>query len=189
MRSLVWNAEEGRVRAVLRLAGQLVGLLAAVMLLGFVVAFVAIPLGLVGTQPAASRTPRTTLLLVEDDDDLASVLTAMFQRDGLTTVRARTGREALELCERITPDLVVLDIGLPDVDGFAVVDELGRLDRLREATLVVYTGRDLSAAERQRLTDEGALLFTKGTATPEAFEQRVLGLVDRLAAAGVGSGP
>lgn len=132
---------------------------------------------------------RSTVLLVEDDDDLASVLAAMFERDGLTTVRARTGREALELCERVTPDLVVLDIGLPDVDGFAVVDELGRLDRLREATLVVYTGRDLSAAERQRLTDEGALLFTKGSATPEAFEQRVLALVDRIAVAGVGSGP
>lgn len=50
MRSLVWNAEERRVRALLRLVGQLVVLLAAVMLLGFVVAFVAIPLGLVSPQ-------------------------------------------------------------------------------------------------------------------------------------------
>lgn len=79
MWSLVWNAEERRVRALLRLAGQLAVLLAAVMLLGFVVAFVAIPLGLVGPQQPQPEMGRLEL-------GLLAVSTVMFTIATLASV-------------------------------------------------------------------------------------------------------
>jgi CheY-like chemotaxis protein len=88
---------------------------------------------------------------VEDDPDLARVLTTMFHRHGIEAGHAQTGREAVELSCPWSPDLLVLDLRLPDGDGLSVVDSLRQRDRLRLVPLVVYTARDLHAGERERL--------------------------------------
>ena len=120
------------------------------------------------------------VLVVEDDRDLAKVLVAMFQRHGIETVYAHTGREAVRVCERLEPDLLVLDLILPDGDGFMVADWLKQHDRLRQMPLVVYSAKDLDGEERERLQLGHTAFFTKGRITPEEFEQRVLGLLDRI---------
>src|SRR5580765_8160402 len=61
-----------------------------------------------------------TALVVEDEDSIASLVRSYLERDGFTVVRARTGGEALEELERHPVRVVVLDIGLPDMDGFDV---------------------------------------------------------------------
>jgi DNA-binding response OmpR family regulator len=61
-----------------------------------------------------------TALVVEDEDSIASLVRSYLERDGFTVVRARTGGEALEELERRPVRVVVLDIGLPDMDGFDV---------------------------------------------------------------------
>ncbi|MGF1480754.1 MAG: GAF domain-containing protein [Cyanophyceae cyanobacterium] len=120
------------------------------------------------------------VLIVEDDPDLAQVLVALFDRHGIQTLRARTGREALQLSQRFMPNLLVLDLSLPDYDGFAVVDWLRQHNRLWRLPLVVYTAKDLEASERERLQLGHTLFFTKGRITPEEFEQRVIRLLGRL---------
>jgi PAS domain S-box-containing protein len=122
----------------------------------------------------------TRVLVVEDDPDLAGVLRAMFERHGIETFHAKTGREALQFSQRTLPDLLVLDLGLPDGDGFSVVDWLRLHDQLRQVPLVVYTAKDLDEAERQRLKLGQTQFFTKGRITPEDFEQRVIGWLNRL---------
>ncbi len=131
-------------------------------------------------RAVGGQAQRTRVLVVEDDLDLANVLTMMFQRDGLDTVHARTGREAIHLCEHLTPDLLVLDLILPDGDGFMVVDWLRQQDRLRQVPLVVYSAKDLNDAERGRLRLGQTQFFTKGRITPEEFEQRVIGLLRQI---------
>jgi DNA-binding response OmpR family regulator len=61
-----------------------------------------------------------TALVVEDEDSIASLVRSYLERDGFTVVRARTGGEALAELERRPVRVVVLDIGLPDMDGFDV---------------------------------------------------------------------
>lgn len=112
------------------------------------------------------------VLVVEDDPDLASVLIALFERHGL---------EAVELSRRLQPDLMILDLGLPDGDGFWVAEWLRQHERLHSVPIVVYTGRDLDAAERERL-DTGKMRFmTKGAVTLEQFERDVLDFVGVIA--------
>jgi PAS domain S-box-containing protein len=120
------------------------------------------------------------VLVIEDDLDLAEVLLAVFSRHGIQTFHASTGLEAIHLSQRIMPDLLVLDLALPGSDGFAVVDWLRQHNRLWQVPLVVYTARDLSDDDRQRLKLGQTLFLTKGRITPQEFERRVVDLLNRI---------
>lgn len=120
------------------------------------------------------------VLIVEDDLDLARVLVAMFERHGIQTFHARTGHEAIQLSQTILPDLLVLDLVLPEGDGFAVVDWLRHHNRLCQVPLVVYTAADLGGAERQRLKLGQTLFLTKGRISSQEFEQQVISLLRRV---------
>jgi CheY-like chemotaxis protein len=63
---------------------------------------------------------RRRILLVEDDPSVAAGLTALLECEGFCVTRARTGNEALLALRRTTPDAVILDVGLPDMDGHRV---------------------------------------------------------------------
>jgi signal transduction histidine kinase/DNA-binding response OmpR family regulator len=121
------------------------------------------------------------VLLVEDDDDLAAVIVARLSARGVETVRCATAAAALAAAAEIEPDLLVLDLGLPDGDGFEVVEALRRDDTLRSVPTVVYTGRDVSAADRKRLALGDTAFLEKGRISVEDFEARVLELLGRLA--------
>ncbi len=128
----------------------------------------------------ARREEPPDVVVVEDDQDLADLLTDMFARHGLRARHAASGREAVALCHETLPDLLVLDLGLPDGDGFGVVDELRRGPYFRRVPLVVYTARDLDESDRHRLRLGETVFFTKGRTPPEQFERQVIGMLDRL---------
>src|SRR5579883_731837 len=127
---------------------------------------------------SSGRAPR--VVIVEDDLDLANVLMAMFQRHGIETIHATTGREAIRLSQEADPDLVVLDLILPNGDGFSVVNWLRQHNRLHSTPLVVYTARDLDEADRERLRLGYTLFLTKGRISPDQFEQYVVGLLNQF---------
>jgi len=99
----------------------------------------------------AGRDEPFKVLVVEDDGDLAGVLSASFDRHGIQTFHAADGAQAILISQRELPDLLVLDLGLPEVDGFAVVEWLRRQERLHAMPMVVYTARDLDDGDRRRL--------------------------------------
>ncbi|HZQ63055.1 MAG TPA: response regulator transcription factor [Casimicrobiaceae bacterium] len=80
------------------------------------------------------------VLIVEDDAEIASLLTTELGRLGYTLSAVGSGREALRNIDRTTPDLVLLDLGLPDIDGYEV---LRQLRETRNGTPVIcLTARD-----------------------------------------------
>jgi PAS domain S-box-containing protein len=124
--------------------------------------------------PAITDEPGQVVLVVEDDLDLAEVLAATLRRDDIETFIATTGQEAISMSQRVQPDLLVLDIGLPETDGFGVVAWLRRHDSFKSLPMVVYTALDLDDAARERLRLGGNTQFlTKGRISPEGFEARV----------------
>ncbi|RUR81830.1 PAS domain S-box protein [Chlorogloeopsis fritschii PCC 9212] len=132
-------------------------------------------------EKATTRQNQTfKVLIVEDDRDLAQVLIAMFNSHNIATFYAQTGREAIQVSQNIIPDLLVLDLGLPECDGFTVVDWLRQHNHLCQVPLVVYTARDLDEGDRERLRLGQTLFLTKGRITPQEFEQRVINLLNRM---------
>ena len=121
------------------------------------------------------------VLLVEDDVDLANVLQTIFDKDGITVAHAASGREAMEYCGEFTPQLILLDLILPEFDGFAVVSHLRQHERLRNVPLVVYTAKDISESEKRKLILGPTQFLTKSHATPEEVERLVASMVQTKA--------
>ena len=117
---------------------------------------------------------KARILIVEDDHDLAGIIGEVFSRDSIEVELAHSLDQALQSCLRFKPHLLVLDIGLPDGDGFNVVDWLRQHESLARLPLVVYSGSTLSQAERRQLTLGPTHFLTKTRVQPQQLEALVL---------------
>jgi signal transduction histidine kinase/CheY-like chemotaxis protein len=106
--------------------------------------------------------PLAQVLIVEDDADSQRLLTRMMEEDGKAARCAANGRQALEILADYTPDLILLDLMMPELDGFSLLEALKADPRWRSIPVVVVTARDLSDAERQRLQAAADQLLQKG---------------------------
>ncbi len=131
-------------------------------------------------QQALVSQKHAQVLIVEDDPDLAHVLMTIFESHHITPHHAATGQAAIQLSQQVLPDLLVLDLSLPESDGFAVVDWLRQHNQLYRVPLVVYTAQDLDEDERHRLRLGQTLFLTKGRVSPEEFEKQVMQLISRI---------
>ncbi|TAE59982.1 MAG: response regulator [Nostocales cyanobacterium] len=123
---------------------------------------------------------KVKILIVEDDHDLADLLVTIFERHNIETFIATTGREAIHLSQKINPDLLILDVILPEIDGFTVVDWLKKHNQLCNIPVVVYSAQDLGDSERHRLKLGHTEFLTKGRVTTHEFEERVMYLLQRM---------
>jgi PAS domain S-box-containing protein len=117
---------------------------------------------------------KARILIVEDDRDLARIICEVFARDSITVETAHSFEETTEACTAFRPHLMVLDIGLPDGDGFNVVDWLRQHEGLAHLPLVVYSGREISAEERRQLTVGPTYFLAKTRVQPQQLEALVL---------------
>ena len=117
---------------------------------------------------------KARVLVVEDDRELANVIAGVFSRESTVVHLALTLDQALDACFTFRPHLVVLDIGLPDGDGFNVVDWLRQHESLARMPLVVYSGRELSRAERRQLRLGPTHFLSKARVQPQQLEALVL---------------
>jgi PAS domain S-box-containing protein len=117
---------------------------------------------------------KARILVIEDDVELAAAIGDVFSRDTIEVQLAYSLQEALDTCSVFEPHLIVLDIGLPDGDGFNVVDWLRKHQDLARLPLVVYSGRDLSPAERSQLTLGPTHFLTKARVQPQQLEALIL---------------
>jgi len=120
------------------------------------------------------------VLVVEDDLDLARVMKTALQNHGIRTVHAARGSEALQNCRQSKPNLIVLDLGLPDIDGFAVVSSLRENDTLGHIPLLVYSAIDVGPTDRSRLRLGPTEFLTKSRCSLTDFEGHVLRLLDTV---------
>ena len=123
-----------------------------------------------GTDTTTQR-PEGLLLVVDDEPNIRELLSASLRHAGFDVITAADGREALQLAERCRPDLVVLDVMLPDMNGFSVTK------RLREsgftAPILFLTAKDDTQDKVTGLTvggDDYELLVTVPPAHRTAVE-------------------
>jgi two-component system OmpR family response regulator len=111
------------------------------------------------TESVAEKTPEARLLVVDDEPSIRELLTASLRFAGFEVVPASDGAEALKLAEQHRPDLVVLDVMMPDMDGFTVTRKLR--ERGRDMPVLFLTARDETVDKVQGLTVGGDDYVTK----------------------------
>ena len=135
--------------------------------------FVTKPTTTEGVEAALRRikeysTPRRKRLLVVEDNPAEQMsISELLGYDDVEIETAGTGRDALESLRRHPADCVVLDLRLPDMTGFDVLEALGADQALSEVPVVVFTGRELSAEEDARLHTMARSIVVKGVESPE----------------------
>jgi CheY-like chemotaxis protein/anti-sigma regulatory factor (Ser/Thr protein kinase) len=106
--------------------------------------------------------PRGRILLVEDDPQLRAMLARLLSEDGWAVAEAASGPAALECATTQHPDMIVLDLMLPGLDGIQVIDALRAMPAGQHVPIVVITAKDLTAAEREHLNSSVAHILQKG---------------------------
>ena len=113
----------------------------------------------------APRTKR--LLVVEDDHREQQSIVELLGHDDIEITTASTGGEAFEALLDRPFDCCVLDLRLPDMTGFELLDKLQEETSLREVPIVVFTGKELSAQEQERLRTAAKSVVLKDVRSPE----------------------
>jgi HAMP domain-containing protein/CheY-like chemotaxis protein/signal transduction histidine kinase len=135
--------------------------------------FVTKPTSTEGVEAALARIKeyakprRKRLLVVEDDRAEQMSIAELLGHDDIEIVTAGTGSEALRVLRRNPCDCVVLDLRLPDMSGFEVLEELRGDASLSDVPVVVFTGRELSAEEDAELHTMARSIVVKGVESPE----------------------
>lgn len=120
------------------------------------------------------------VLLVEDDEDLASVVIASFEDAAVHIDHVSSRQQAIRQCITRRPDLLILDLTLPDGDGFSLVDWLRQQPPLASLPLVVYSGREISDTEMSKLRLGPTEFLTKAKVQPKEVEELVLSMVHTI---------
>jgi CheY-like chemotaxis protein len=99
------------------------------------------------------------VLVVDDDYHVRPTLARLLQRGGFEVVQVADGRSALEQVQLAPPDLILLDICMPDIDGFEVLRRLKQNPDHRDIPVVVLTASDLGSASYRRAIELGAVRY------------------------------
>ena len=115
---------------------------------------------------------QSTVLLVEDEDQLRRVMRDLLEAEGYLICEARDGSEALEQMDRHNPDIVLLDLNLPNVDGFTVLAQLRSRSQTAELPILVVSARGDEDNEVRSLR-LGATDFISKPFRPRALAARI----------------
>jgi CheY-like chemotaxis protein len=121
------------------------------------------------------------VLVVEDDDMLRKVMLVQLRLAGIPARSGATGEEALQLIDECMPSLIILDVGLPNMNGFDLVEQLRLNPAARDLPLIVHTSLDLTAVQRLQMTLGPTKIVTKSMAYSDNLAKLVKELIGTCA--------
>ncbi len=104
-----------------------------------------------------------SVLVIEDDMTTSEMMTRLLQKAGYTVTKAKNGRLALDCIAKEVPKLILLDLMLPEMDGFQFVAELRKREAWSEIPIVVVTAKSITAEERMKLNGHVKNIIQKGS--------------------------
>ena len=130
-------------------------------------------------------------LVVDDEFSMREILRRVLEREGCAVAEAANGIEALRRVDERLPDLILLDLMMPEMDGFQFLDELRSREQGRGVPVVVVTAKDLTEEERERLSNRVQLIMQKGAMSGEdllaAVRRNLLEVAAHMAGGGEAS--
>jgi CheY-like chemotaxis protein len=117
------------------------------------------------------------VLVVDDDEDLRELMHRILEKEGYAVIEARNGKEALARLDEFSPGLILLDLMMPEMDGFELVEELRHHEAWRQIPILVVTAKDLTPEDHERLNGYVQKILQKGASSREALLREVGDLV------------
>ncbi|QJD85401.1 response regulator [Cohnella herbarum] len=118
-----------------------------------------------------------SILVIEDDSAASQMLANMLRKEGYRVAQAGDGRIALDRIAQTVPGLILLDLMMPEMDGFDFVTELRKREEWRTIPIVVITAKDITSEDRLRLNGYVANIVQKGHVHREALLAEISSLV------------
>ena len=103
------------------------------------------------TEPPATAPIRKSVLIADDEPITRTLVRLLLERDGYSVIEAQNGQEAVELAVRHTPNLIVMDLNMPTMDGYEAISQIRRVEGLVSTPIVVVTMEDSSRVADQVL--------------------------------------
>ena len=129
-----------------------------------------------------SAQPPSPVLLVEDDPATRALTRAILEKEGWEVIEAENGRAALECMRRERPSVILLDLIMPEMDGFEFAAQVRRHPEWRSIPIVVLTAHDLSAEQRRRLNGSVETIIRNAGDSREVLLHQLRDLLDDCAA-------
>ena len=118
-----------------------------------------------------------SVLMIDDDPLILELMEAVLRPEGFEVLKAKDGRHGLQIARERNPDLVVLDLLMPEMNGFEVVDEMHGCPETASIPIVVLTNKSLSREEKDRLNGRIIAIRQKGEFHREDFVAQVRSLL------------
>jgi two-component system, cell cycle response regulator DivK len=115
---------------------------------------------------------KRTILLIEDNEQNLYLATFLLKQNGFDVVQARSGPEGISLAGQARPDLVILDIQLPQMDGYAVARALRQNPALKEVPIVAVTSYAMPG-DRERSLEAGCNGYIEKPINPDTFRTQI----------------
>lgn len=123
-----------------------------------------------------SKTTKNNIMIVEDDQFLLHMINVKLEKEGYNTYTAENGEEAMKILSKVTPDLMILDLVMPKMNGFEVLEELKKNKKLSKIPVIVFTNL-AQESDMNRVKEFGVLDYLIKADTP------IQSVVDRVAEA------
>lgn len=118
------------------------------------------------------------ILVVDDEEEVRQLLKKGLENNKYSVITAAGGNEALEICKVVKPDLILLDIMMPEVDGYQVCKSLKENEPTRDIPVIFLTAKDLEPAGiRELYTQFDARVYIPKPTTIEEVLQKVRGVI------------
>ena len=118
----------------------------------------------------------TPVLIVEDDPDIREMMRRALEQDGWVVSEAENGKVALQRLAEKQPNLILLDLMMPEMDGFELVGALRKNQAWSAIPVVVVTAKDLTVQDRERLDGHVKKIFQKGALSREELAREIRNL-------------
>lgn len=109
-----------------------------------------------------------TLLIIEDNEQNYYMMRFLLEKNGFTVIGAETGREGIDKALRYRPQAILLDIQLPEMDGYAVAAELKKHAEIEDVPIIAVTSYAM-VGDRERILAAGATGYIEKPINPETF--------------------
>jgi CheY-like chemotaxis protein len=131
--------------------------------------------------------PRYKILVVDDEDNIRMLIQAMLKHEGRHVALAAKGKDAITVFKKERPNLTILDIDMPDIDGISVLREIRTIDP--QAKVMIFTGGDSPSVEREARALGVTDFLKKGFALPPISELQSRGSTSTVLEASAPTSP